>query len=210
MFGHFEYLSQLWLAGRVVSGGDPNVAKGSILNVPSLTFWVTVNVFPVSNGTVQFTGSGERIIICSGDFTRVGSGGLLTTGSSSIQGATWDAAIGAETTLPALWDGGVEAMLDPPPPVASPFTWGSAVTGISNARNLFEVSNESPRSSLSSGRAPARPRRLAHDETLRFIETNFCFVFFFFHLIHESIFFLHYKTYKLFTSMLGMQQAMRR
>lgn len=47
-------------------------------NIPSLTFWVTVNVFPVSNGTVQLTGSGDRIIICSGDLTRVGSGGDLT------------------------------------------------------------------------------------------------------------------------------------
>lgn len=45
---------------------------------------MTVKVFPVSNGTVQLTGSGERINICSGDFTLVGSGGDLTTGSRSM------------------------------------------------------------------------------------------------------------------------------
>lgn len=46
---------------------------------PSRTFCVTVKVLPVSNGTVQKTGSGERMItICSGDLTRVGSGGDLT------------------------------------------------------------------------------------------------------------------------------------
>lgn len=39
---------------------------------------MTVNVFPVSKGTVQLTGSGDFIIICSGDLTRVGSGGDLT------------------------------------------------------------------------------------------------------------------------------------
>lgn len=50
---------------------------------------MTVNVFPVSSGTVQFTGSGERIIICSGLLTRVGSGGDLTIGSSGISAAGW-------------------------------------------------------------------------------------------------------------------------
>lgn len=46
---------------------------------------MTVKVFPVSRGTVQLTGSGERMSICSGDFTRVGSGGDLTNaGSASI------------------------------------------------------------------------------------------------------------------------------
>lgn len=40
-----------------------------------------MNIFPVSKGTVQLTGSGDRIKICSGDFTRVGSGGDLMTGS---------------------------------------------------------------------------------------------------------------------------------
>lgn len=49
-----------------------------IPSIPSRTFCVTVNVFPVSRGTVQLTGSGDRIIICSGDLTRVGSGGDLT------------------------------------------------------------------------------------------------------------------------------------
>jgi len=45
---------------------------------------VTVKVFPVSRGTVQLTGSGERMSICSGDFTRVGSGGdLINAGSTS-------------------------------------------------------------------------------------------------------------------------------
>lgn len=47
-------------------------------NLPVRTFCVTVNVLPVSNGTIQLTGSGERINICSGDLTRVGSGGDLT------------------------------------------------------------------------------------------------------------------------------------
>lgn len=51
--------------------------------IPSRTFWVTVKVFPVSNGTVQLTGSGERIKICSGDFTRVGSGGDFIICSTS-------------------------------------------------------------------------------------------------------------------------------
>lgn len=55
--------------------------SGTYLDLPSRTFWVTVNVFPVSKGTVQLTGSGERIKICSGDLTLVGSGGDLTTGS---------------------------------------------------------------------------------------------------------------------------------
>lgn len=58
----------------------------SICTIPSLTFCVTVNVLPVSKGTVQLTGSGERIIICSGDFTLVGSGGDLTNGSSGTSG----------------------------------------------------------------------------------------------------------------------------
>ena len=45
---------------------------------------MTVKVFPVSRGTVQLTGSGERMSICSGDFTRVGSGGdLINAGSTS-------------------------------------------------------------------------------------------------------------------------------
>lgn len=48
---------------------------------PSLTFCVTVKVLPVSNGTVQLTGSGDLIKICSGDLTLVGSGGDLMTGS---------------------------------------------------------------------------------------------------------------------------------
>lgn len=51
--------------------------------IPFRTFWVTTNVLPVSSGTVQFTGSGDRMIICSGDFTRVGSGGDLTMCSMS-------------------------------------------------------------------------------------------------------------------------------
>ena len=41
----------------------------------SRTHWVTWNVLPVSRGTVQLMGSGDRIINCSGDLTRVGSGG---------------------------------------------------------------------------------------------------------------------------------------
>jgi len=53
------------------------------LTLPSWTFWVTVKVFPVSRGTVQLTGSGERMSICSGDFTRVGSGGDLTNAGST-------------------------------------------------------------------------------------------------------------------------------
>lgn len=44
---------------------------------------MTVNVLPVSNGTVQLTGSGERIKICSGDLTRVGSGGDFIMCSTS-------------------------------------------------------------------------------------------------------------------------------
>lgn len=47
---------------------------------------MTVNVLPVSKGTVQLTGSGERIIICSGDLTLVGSGGDFTNGSSGTSG----------------------------------------------------------------------------------------------------------------------------
>lgn len=42
-----------------------------------------MNVLPVSNGTVQLTGSGERIKICSGDFTLVGSGGDFIICSTS-------------------------------------------------------------------------------------------------------------------------------
>ena len=48
---------------------------------PSRTLCVTENVFPVSSGTVQFIGSGDRTMPSVGDFTRVGSGGDLTTGS---------------------------------------------------------------------------------------------------------------------------------
>jgi len=48
---------------------------------PSRTLCVTENVFPVSRGTVQFIGSGERTMTSVGDLTRVGSGGDLTTGS---------------------------------------------------------------------------------------------------------------------------------
>lgn len=94
------------------------------LVLPSRTFCVTVKVLPVSRGTVQFTGSGERMIICSGDFTLVGSGGLFTTGSSSNQGLAW--VTDAGTTFVDC-DGGVEATLESPP-VISPFIWGSAVT----------------------------------------------------------------------------------
>ncbi|KNC30547.1 hypothetical protein FF38_05573 [Lucilia cuprina] len=60
-----------------------------LLFLPSLTFCVTVKVFPVSKGTVQLTGSGERIIICSGLLTRVGSGGDLTMGSSGTSATGW-------------------------------------------------------------------------------------------------------------------------
>lgn len=98
----------------------------SLVVLPSRTFCVTVNVLPVSRGTVQFTGSGERMIICSGDFTLVGSGGLFTTGSSSSQGLAWVTGTGAPAFV--VCDGGVEATLESPP-VTSPFTWGSAVTG---------------------------------------------------------------------------------
>ena len=45
----------------------------------SRTLCVTEKVFLVSRGTVQLMGSGERMSSCSGDFTRVGSGGDLTT-----------------------------------------------------------------------------------------------------------------------------------
>lgn len=93
---------------------------------------MTVNVFPVSSGTVQFTGSGERMIICSGDFTLVGSGGLFTTGSSSIHGLTAVADTGC------VCDGGVDATLESPP-VTSPFTCGSAVTGTFHRRFSDEV-----------------------------------------------------------------------
>uniref|UniRef100_A0A182J7R4 Uncharacterized protein n=1 Tax=Anopheles atroparvus TaxID=41427 RepID=A0A182J7R4_ANOAO len=56
---------------------------------PSRTFCVTVNVLPVSRGTVQLTGSGERMMICSGDLTRVGSGGdLIICSRISGGGAT--------------------------------------------------------------------------------------------------------------------------
>ena len=44
---------------------------------PPRMFCVTVKVLPVSSGTVQLTGSGDRTTICSGDLTRVGSGGDL-------------------------------------------------------------------------------------------------------------------------------------
>lgn len=55
----------------------------------SRTFCVTVKVLPVSSGTVQKTGSGERMMtICSGDFTRVGSGGDFTI-CSMTSGAMW-------------------------------------------------------------------------------------------------------------------------
>lgn len=56
------------------------------LVLPSRTFCVTVKVFPVSNGTVQLTGSGDLINICSGDLTLVGSGGDFTM-CSQISGA---------------------------------------------------------------------------------------------------------------------------
>jgi len=95
---------------------------------PSRTFCVTVNVLPVSRGTVQFTGSGERMIICSGDFTLVGSGGLFTTGSLSSQGLAC-VSRPADAGAWVVCDGGVEATLESPAPVTSPFTWGSAVTG---------------------------------------------------------------------------------
>ena len=54
---------------------------------PPRMFCVTVNVLPVSSGTVQLTGSGERTTNCSGDLTRVGSGSALIkagNGSCSI------------------------------------------------------------------------------------------------------------------------------
>lgn len=101
----------------------PCVEVSHLVILPSRTFCVTVKVLPVSRGTVQFTGSGERMIICSGDFTLVGSGGLFTTGSSSNQGLAW--VTGAGTFVDC--DGGVEATLESPP-VTSPFIWGSAVT----------------------------------------------------------------------------------
>lgn len=52
--------------------------KTLFVYVPLRTFCVTTNVLPVSSGTVQLTGSGDRMMICSGDLTRVGSGGDLT------------------------------------------------------------------------------------------------------------------------------------
>ena len=109
--------------------------------LPSRTFCVTVKVLPVSRGTVQFTGSGERMIICSGDFTLVGSGGLFTTGSSSSQGLAW--VTGAGPTVFIVCDGGVEATLESPP-VTSPFTWGSAVTGtFETKRFIVDVDDRS-------------------------------------------------------------------
>ena len=52
------------------------ILKISVPHSPeSLTHWVTWNVLPVSKGTVQLIGSGDLIISCSGDRTRVGSGG---------------------------------------------------------------------------------------------------------------------------------------
>lgn len=91
-----------------------------LFDLPSRTFCVTVNVFPVSRGTVQFTGSGERMIICSGDFTLVGSGGLFTTGSSSSHGLVCVTGAGAGAGACVVCDGGVEATLESPP-VTSPF-----------------------------------------------------------------------------------------
>lgn len=79
------------LCGRITASPTPD--REEIVNAHTYTytlinhcadhspfriFCVTVNVLPVSKGTIQFTGSGERIIICSGDLTRVGSGGDLT------------------------------------------------------------------------------------------------------------------------------------
>lgn len=99
-----------------------------VVALPSRTFCVTVKVLPVSRGTVQFTGSGERMIICSGDLTLVGSGGLFITGSSFSHGL---AVAGAGACV--VCDGGVDATLESPP-VTSPFTWGSAVTGTFDRR----------------------------------------------------------------------------
>lgn len=47
-----------------------------------------MKVLPVSKGTVQLTGSGDRMMICSGDLTRVGSGGDLIM--CSIMLSIWD------------------------------------------------------------------------------------------------------------------------
>ena len=78
--------------------------------IPSRIFWVTVNVLPVSSGTVQLTESGERTTICSGDFTRVGSARALISGSSSSCGSTmmqplasvaWFSLAAASSLLPA-------------------------------------------------------------------------------------------------------------
>lgn len=44
---------------------------------PPRMFCVTVKHLPVSNGTVQLTGSGERTTDISGDLTRVGSASAL-------------------------------------------------------------------------------------------------------------------------------------
>lgn len=126
---------------------------GSLAGLPSRTFCVTVKVLPVSRGTVQFTGSGDRMIICSGDFTLVGSGGLLTTGSSSSQGLPW--VIGAAFVV---CDGGVEATLESPMSVASPFTWGSAVTRTFGT-NHFIVDVDG-----SSSYTPPGPPKLALDD----------------------------------------------
>lgn len=121
--------------------------------LPSRTFCVTVNVLPVSRGTVQFTGSGERMIICSGDFTLVGSGGLFTTGSSSIHGLAFVAGAGAGTC-----DGGVEATLESPP-VTSPFIWGSAVTGTYGAKRFIVGADNRSKSPT-----PVFPAKLALDD----------------------------------------------
>jgi hypothetical protein len=67
---------------------------------------VTVKVFPVSSGTVQLTGSGERIKICSGDLTLVGSGGDFTTGSQSIiSGASVPVAVFTSVSLISAFGG---------------------------------------------------------------------------------------------------------
>lgn len=63
-----------------------NVRIPGWYRLPSRIFCVTVNVLPVSSGTVQLTGSGERISNCSGDLTLVGSGGDLIIGSSIASG----------------------------------------------------------------------------------------------------------------------------
>lgn len=60
---------------------------------------MTVKVLPVSRGTVQLTGSGERIMICSGDLTRVGSGGDLMI-CSVISGGGSGLALDTDTPPP--------------------------------------------------------------------------------------------------------------